>query len=151
MDLQQLELLQEAERKFDKACQQIIILDHQINDLETLYKRSVKSKKNAFRYNLRLKLSVITGVKMMYHHYAGTQAEEINRIRRSLRSYFVTDMENDDSDPDMAAADNQIDESNNSPSTSNSSGNAQAELVDDSSNNEAEHMDSSSDANSDDL
>lgn len=101
MDIEQLERLNDAEQKFDKACQQIIVLDQQVRDLETLYKRAVKSKKNAFRYNLRLKLSVITGVKMMYHHYAGTQAEEISRVRRILSGYFENNNDSESDTPEV--------------------------------------------------
>ena len=53
--------LSDAQRKFDKAVDQISVLDLQLRDLETRYKRAVKNKKNSFRYNLRLKLSVVTG------------------------------------------------------------------------------------------
>ena len=37
------------------------MIDAQIRELEILYKRAQKSKKNASRYNLRLKLSVVSG------------------------------------------------------------------------------------------
>lgn len=74
----------DARLKFDRACQQIALLDQKIRDLEVRYKRAVKHKKNSFRYNLRLRLSVVTGVKMMYHHYASTKAEELSRIRRQI-------------------------------------------------------------------
>jgi len=76
----------DARIKFDRACQQIALLDQKIRDLEVRYKRAVKNKKNSFRYNLRLRLSVVTGVKMMYHHYASTKAEELSRIRRQIRN-----------------------------------------------------------------
>ena len=88
--------LQDVELKFKKACQQIILLDQQIRDLEVRYKRAVKNKKNSFRYNLRLKLSVVTGVKMMYHHYASTKAEDIQRMRRQLGLRDYDDEEEDD-------------------------------------------------------
>ena len=55
------ERLSEAKRQYDKAVDQIGVLDLQMRDLETRYKRAVKHKKNSFRYNLRLKLSVVTG------------------------------------------------------------------------------------------
>ena len=85
--------LNDAQLKFRKACQQIILLDQQIRDLEVRYKRAVKNKKNSFRYNLRLKLSVVTGVKMMYHHYATTKGDEIEKIRQQLG---IEDDEDDD-------------------------------------------------------
>jgi uncharacterized protein YciW len=79
-----LEKESDARIKFERACQQIALLDQKIRDLEVRYKRAVKFKKNSFRYNLRLRLSVVTGVKMMYHHYASTKAEELTKIRRQI-------------------------------------------------------------------
>lgn len=85
MDTQMLEeKVSEARSKFERACQQIVLLDQKIKDLEVRYRRAVKNKKNSFRYNLRLRLSVVTGVKMMYHHYASTRAEELSRLRRMV-------------------------------------------------------------------
>merc|ERR1712062_685991 len=63
---------------------QILVIDAQIRELEILYKRAQKSKKNASRYNLRLKLSVVSGIKMMYHHYSSSKREEINKLRTQL-------------------------------------------------------------------
>lgn len=82
------EKLNDAQAKFEKACQQIVLLDQKIKDLEVRYKRAVKHKKNSFRYNLRLRLSVVTGVKMMYHHFASTKADELHRLHR--QRYAVT-------------------------------------------------------------
>ena len=55
------------------------MIDAQIRELEILYKRAQKSNKNASRYNLRLKISMVSGVKMMYYHYATSKREEINQ------------------------------------------------------------------------
>merc|ERR1712227_1201858 len=78
------EKLHDAELRLRKSLQQILIIDSQIRELEILYKRAQKSKKNASRYNLRLKLSVVSGIKMMYHHYSSSKKEEINRLRTQL-------------------------------------------------------------------
>lgn len=86
----------DAKTKFMKAREQILVLDQQIRDLEIRYKRAVHCKKNAFRYNLRLKLSVTTGVKMMYHHYASIKADEIRKIQR--QTSLGTDQENASTD-----------------------------------------------------
>lgn len=55
------EKLHDAEARLAKSLQQITVIDGQIRELEVLYKRAQKSKKNASRYNLRLKLSVVSG------------------------------------------------------------------------------------------
>lgn len=85
-----LEKESDARIKFERACQQIALLDQKIRDLEVRYKRAVRFKKNSFRYNLRLRLSVVTGVKMMYHHYASTKAEELQKIRNQINDNVVT-------------------------------------------------------------
>jgi len=78
------EKLHDAEQRLQKSLQQIAVIDGQIRELEILYKRAQKSKKNASRYNLRLKLSVVSGIKMMYHHYSSSKREEINRLQTQL-------------------------------------------------------------------
>merc|ERR1739842_57090 len=78
------EKLHDAEQRLAKSLQQIVVIDSQIRELEILYKRAQKSKKNASRYNLRLKLSVVSGIKMMYYHYSSSKREEINRLRTQL-------------------------------------------------------------------
>ena len=55
------EKLHDAEQRLRRSLQQILVIDAQIRELEILYKRAQKSKKNASRYNLRLKLSVVSG------------------------------------------------------------------------------------------
>ena len=57
------EKLYDAEQRLRKSLQQILVIDSQIRELEILYKRAQKSKKNASRYNLRLKISVVSGKK----------------------------------------------------------------------------------------
>eukprot|EP00918_Siedleckia_nematoides_P034499 GHVU01075074.1.p1 GENE.GHVU01075074.1~~GHVU01075074.1.p1 ORF type:complete len:117 (+),score=16.85 GHVU01075074.1:189-539(+) len=103
------ERIADAKTKFMKAREQILVLDQQIRDLETRYKRAVHSKKNAFRYNLRLKLSVTTGVKMMYHHYASIKADEIRQIQRQSAGESVEEPEEggsgDSTSPSVGEAD----------------------------------------------
>mgnify|MGYP006975727335 CR=1 FL=1 len=62
------EKLHDAEQRLSKSLQQILVIDAQIRELEILYKRAQKSKKNASRYNLRLKLSVVSGECFFLYH-----------------------------------------------------------------------------------
>merc|ERR1712121_99108 len=78
------EKLDDAEQRYHKSMQQINVIDQRIRELEILYKRAQKSKKNASRYNLRLKISVVSGIKMMYHHYSASKREEINKLCTEL-------------------------------------------------------------------
>ena len=78
------EKLHDAEKRLSKALQKIRVIDDQIRELEILYKRAQESNKNASRYNLRLKISVVSGIKMMYYHYASSKREEIYNLRDQL-------------------------------------------------------------------
>ena len=81
------EKLHDAERRLLKSLQQIVVFDGQIRELEILYKRAKKSKKNASRYNLRLKLTAVSGMKMMYHHYSSSKRDEISKLRTQLFAF----------------------------------------------------------------
>jgi hypothetical protein len=37
---------------------------------QILYRRATRTRKNAYRYNLRLRMSVVNGLKMMLIHYS---------------------------------------------------------------------------------
>jgi len=78
------ESLHDAEQRFINSGQNIQKLDQQIKELEILYKRAQRLKKNACRYNIRLKLSVLSGIKMMYFHYNANIRDRINRLRKEL-------------------------------------------------------------------
>lgn len=73
--------LDEAKSKLDCACRQIAHLDNQISYLRKLFRRAEKNKGYAVRYNLRMQLSIVSGVKVMYHHYAAMKEERIARLR----------------------------------------------------------------------
>lgn len=76
--------LLETQDKFDRVCRQIVSLSHQISCLKKLYRRAENNNKYAIRYNIRMRMSIISGIKMMYHHYATIKAEEINQFRNTL-------------------------------------------------------------------
>ncbi|KAH3720143.1 hypothetical protein DPMN_063037 [Dreissena polymorpha] len=84
-----LETLQESERKFRKACTQIQILNNQLEDIKTRYKKAKTDGFHRFRYNLRLKLAVVEGVRNMYYEYAHAKAEQVALLRHRLYGEIV--------------------------------------------------------------
>ena len=73
-----------SQKKFNKACEHLVMMDRHIRELEHRYNMAVRHGRNSFRYNLRLRLSVLTGVKMMFYEYASKLADEVNRLRRQV-------------------------------------------------------------------
>ena len=55
-----------AERRFKKACDQIVLLNQRLGEVQKRYKMAKRTNNRSFRYNLRLKLAVIEGARNMY-------------------------------------------------------------------------------------
>ena len=53
--------LSAAERRFRGACDQIVLLNQKLGEVQKRYKTARSTNNRAFRYNLRLKLAVIEG------------------------------------------------------------------------------------------
>ncbi|GFY40509.1 uncharacterized protein TNIN_1791 [Trichonephila inaurata madagascariensis] len=73
-----------AQQKLYIANRQIGHLDSQINYLRKLFRRAEKNNGHAVRYNLRMQLSISSGVKVMYHHYAAYMEHRIATIRAKI-------------------------------------------------------------------
>ena len=108
LDCQDLESqFQLSHRKFNRACDQMSLLDQRIKDMQVRYQRAIKNKKNAARYTLRQHLTVMTGVKMMFYEYASTQANKMDALREKMEDRLYTapsdsemDYDSDDYDSD---------------------------------------------------
>ena len=76
--------LHRAQTRFRKACIQLKLLNKQLTDMKYRYSRAKDDNFRCFRYNLRLKLAVIEGVRNMYYDYAYMKAEDVARLRHDL-------------------------------------------------------------------
>ena len=73
-----------TDRRFQKACRQLVILNNRLEDLNTQYRRSRRNNKPGSRYNLRLKLSVVEGIRNMFYEYASSRADELENMQDCL-------------------------------------------------------------------
>ena len=76
--------LEDAEHKFQRACAQIKLLNQQLQDVQTRYLRAKAAGNRPFRYNQRLRLACIEGVRNTFYDYAYAQAEVVAELRRQL-------------------------------------------------------------------
>ncbi|CAN7989717.1 hypothetical protein HPB47_004631 [Ixodes persulcatus] len=79
------------QEKLDATYRQIVFLDQQIRDLKRLYRRAEQNNKYAFRYNIRMKMSIASGIKMMFYHYANTKVTELERITAQMERSTASD------------------------------------------------------------
>ena len=90
--------LSTAERRFRRTCDQIVLLNQKLGDVQKRYKAARKSNNRAFRYNLRLKLAVIEGARNMFYDYAYAKADQVADLRRELFNESVEIVSGSDSD-----------------------------------------------------
>lgn len=88
--------IRELNSMFHKACNQIILLNNQIDALQSRYDGAVKANKRAFRYSLRLRLAVLEGVRNMFYEYASRKADELEELQH--RQVRDSTLDNDSSD-----------------------------------------------------
>ena len=58
--------LVDNERKFKRACELILHLNQRMDEMQHRYTKAKKANHRSFRYNLRLRLAVIEGMRNMY-------------------------------------------------------------------------------------
>ena len=90
--------LMDSERRFQKACQQIVQLQQKMGDLQFRYNKAWRQNHRSFRYSLRLRMAVVEGLINMYYNYAHTKAYTIADLRRQLFGENVHIITDDTSD-----------------------------------------------------
>ena len=70
---------------FRKACSQVILLNHKIEDAKTRYDRAGKVRRLSFRYSQRMKLTALEGVRNLIYDYACIKCDEIEKLQLKLR------------------------------------------------------------------
>lgn len=76
--------LVDEERRFRTACQQIILLNRKLDDLQKRYRSAKKDNLRTFRYSLRLRLAVVEGLRNMYYDYAHEKADQVAVLRKEM-------------------------------------------------------------------
>lgn len=92
--------LSETEFRFRRACEQVVLLNNKLHDLQVRYDRARRDELRSFRYNIRLRMSGVEGVRNAYYEYARQKADKVLYLRHKIRSTVVTDCEDEDSSSD---------------------------------------------------
>ncbi|WAR19786.1 hypothetical protein MAR_001624 [Mya arenaria] len=91
--------LEQAERKFRRACDQIVFLNERLSGCQFRYKKARNNNRKSFRYPLRMRLAVVEGIRDMYYDYATKKVEEIEHLRKVLTAYVIDDIYMSDDEP----------------------------------------------------
>lgn len=75
-------------RQICQACDQVVMINTQIKDLEVRYDRAADEKRKSFRYSLRLRLATLEGTRTMYLEYAKKKATCLDEIEEEITRYY---------------------------------------------------------------
>ena len=90
-----------AERQFRRACEQVLILNKEVEHLTKRYETASTIGNKTLRDQLRLRISVAEGVRNMFYEFADYKATVITQLQRLI---LATDDDDDDSsDVDLSA------------------------------------------------
>ncbi|KAH3747766.1 hypothetical protein DPMN_182196 [Dreissena polymorpha] len=73
-----------AERHFRHACQQVTIISRHMEEATIRFHAADKAGDKNFRYHIRLRLSILDGVRNMYYEYAAKKATEIVELQQRV-------------------------------------------------------------------
>jgi hypothetical protein len=90
--------LVDSERRFRRACEQIVFLNNKLEDLQRRYAKAEMDNRKSFRYSLRLRLAVVEGLRNTYYDYAHGKANHVAELRQELFGENVLVVEDDISD-----------------------------------------------------
>lgn len=76
--------LYEAERRFERACDQITHLNGKMEDIQRRYERARDVNDKCFRYSLRMRLLTVEGLIKCYCQYACLKKNEVLDLRFKL-------------------------------------------------------------------
>ena len=77
--------LYETEIRFRRACEQIILLNNSLEDLQLRYDKARVDNHKSFLYNLRLQMATVEGVRNSYNEYACWKAETVAELRMRVK------------------------------------------------------------------
>lgn len=72
------------EKRFLLCCQQITLIDQKLDALQVRYHRSNQRNNKSVRYNLRLQIATMEGMRDIYYQYAKMKGLDIAQIRRNI-------------------------------------------------------------------
>ena len=83
--------MRRMDRKFKRACEQVILLNNRLKETQTKYDRAVQKKHSSFRYHSRLRQVTLEGVRNMFLEYANRSADRLDKMQDRLMEEFSVD------------------------------------------------------------
>ena len=98
-----------AEDRFRRACEQVLVLNKKMEYLTSRYNEAEARGNKPLCYQLRLRISVIEGVRNMFYEYAAQQANVMMELQRHIVEIGDDNTSDDSSIPGLAYGSNSDD------------------------------------------
>ena len=89
--------LYESQRRFSRACDQILLLNSRLHGLRKRYLSARSSDYKTFRFPLRMRILVAEGLVKSYYHYAAIKRSEILDLRSELKKVDISETDENES------------------------------------------------------
>ena len=76
----QLLIIQEVERKFQRACKQVLLLNNMYEQLQQRYQTAVNFDSSTVGFNIRLQLTTLEEVRSAYYKYCFVKADMLDNM-----------------------------------------------------------------------
>ena len=83
-DILQVQVLQ-MDAKFQKACEQVLVLNNMLKELQIRYDRAARDNLRTYRYALRLRLCTVEGLRNTLYDYVTQKADDIEQMEEEMR------------------------------------------------------------------
>ena len=87
--------LHDSQRRFNRACDQILLLNTSLRGLRKRYNSASSSDSKTFRFPLRMRMMAIEGLVKTYYHYADMKRSEILKLQDEMRKLDTSGSEDD--------------------------------------------------------
>lgn len=100
--------MRRMERRFKRVCRQLVLMNNNIRAVKARYDRALKVDRKSIRYNLRLRILTLEGVRNMFWEYAQERADRLDEMEKDLKESY--DIDWDDVSDEAIAEDQEADE-----------------------------------------
>lgn len=80
--------MRRMERRFKRVCRNLVLMNNNIRAVKARYDRAVKLDRKTMRYNMRLRILTLEGVRNMFFEHAEERADQLDDMEKELKERY---------------------------------------------------------------
>ena len=98
-----ISLITDLDNKFQRASQQATLLHSHIDELRIRYQLAADMNDRPFRYNIRMRIMTLEGMRNMFREYALRKAKQMQHLHETLTGAILNEDFEMQPDEEMAS------------------------------------------------